>query len=95
MSERSPELLIDDMLTAIDKITRYTEGMNETRFSADERTVDATVRNIEILGEAAGRLPETFRCRYPDVEWNRIRGMRNRIAHAYFGIDLALVWTIV
>jgi uncharacterized protein with HEPN domain len=69
--------------------------MSEKSFAGDERTVDATVRNIEIIGEAANRLPEAFRDRYPAVEWNRIRGMRNRIAHAYFGIDLALVWIII
>lgn len=95
MSERSSELLLDDMIAAIDKIARYTANMSEGQFNADERTIDATVRNIEILGEAAGRLPDSFRNQNQDVEWNRIRGLRNRIAHAYFGIDLSLVWVIV
>jgi uncharacterized protein with HEPN domain len=91
MSERSPELLIDDILTALDRIARYTKGMSEEQFVGDDRTVDATIRNIEIIGEAAGRLSESFRAQHPETEWTRIRGLRNRIAHAYFGIDLALV----
>ena len=59
-----------------------------------DRTVDAVIRNFEIIGEAANRLPEEFKDRFPEIDWHRIRGFRNRIVHDYFGIDYSIVWTI-
>ncbi|WP_229206269.1 HepT-like ribonuclease domain-containing protein [Dyadobacter fermentans] len=60
----------------------------------DDKTVDAVIRNFEIIGEAASRLPEEFRDRHTTVDWHKIRGFRNRIVHDYFGIDYAIVWDI-
>lgn len=60
----------------------------------DSKTVDAVVRNFEIIGEAANRLPEDFKEGHLDIDWHRIRGFRNRIVHDYFGIDYSIVWTI-
>ena len=68
--------------------------MSFNDFIADSKTVDAVVRNFEIIGEAANRLPEEFREKYPEIDWHRIRGFRNRIIHDYFGIDYAIVWKI-
>ena len=56
--------------------------------------VDAVIRNFEIIGEAANRLPEDFKDGFPNIDWHRIRGFRNRIVHDYFGIDDSIVWTI-
>lgn len=56
--------------------------------------VDAVIRNFEIVGEAANRLPEDFKDCFPNIDWHRIRGFRNRIVHDYFGIDYSIVWTI-
>jgi uncharacterized protein with HEPN domain len=95
MSDRSPKLLIEDILESARKIQRYTAGMDFEQFTLDEKTIDAVVRNFEIIGEAANRLPDDFRDRYSDVEWNRIRGFRNRIVHDYFGIDYSIVWNII
>ena len=95
MSDRSPELLIEDILTSADKIQRYTHGMTFEQFTLDERTADAVARNFEIIGEAANRLPKDFKSRFSTIDWNRIRGFRNRIVHDYFGIDHSIVWNIV
>ncbi|MBN1362713.1 MAG: DUF86 domain-containing protein [Sedimentisphaerales bacterium] len=95
MSNRPVGLLLDDMSEAIERITRYSAGMSFDAFAQDEKTVDAVVRNLEIIGEAANRLPDEFKETYSDVEWYKIVGLRNRIVHEYFGIDLAIVWQIL
>lgn len=95
MSERDALLLIEDMLEAAYKILRYTSSLNYEAFLSDEKTVDAVVRNFEIIGEASNRLDQEFKDRYKEIEWNRIRGFRNRIVHEYFGIDYRIVWTII
>ena len=61
----------------------------------DDKTIDAVVRNFEIIGEAANRIDPDFRDNNPEIEWKRIRGFRNRIVHDYFGIDYEIVWSIV
>jgi uncharacterized protein with HEPN domain len=95
MSERDSLLLIEDMLESAQRIKRYTSELDFKAFLADEKTVDAVARNFEIIGEAANRLGRDFRDLYPKIEWNRIRGFRNRIVHVYFGIDYRIVWTII
>ncbi len=95
MSERSDELLIEDILDAADKILRYTHKLTFEQFALDDRTVDAVARNFEIIGEAANRLSADFKMRHSHVDWKRIRGFRNRIVHDYFGIDQGIVWQIV
>src|SRR5258707_15167895 len=94
MPKRDPDLLVEDMLGAIRKIARFTAGMDEEVFRQDERTVDAVVRNLEILGEATKQLPEDFVARYPDVAWRQIAGLRNRIVHDYFGLHLEIIWPV-
>ena len=61
----------------------------------DEKTIDSVVRNLEILGEAARRLPEDFTTRYPNVPWRQIAGLRNRIVHDYFDLDLEIIWQVI
>lgn len=95
MSKREIWLVLDDMLQAAIKIRSYTEGYNYELFLEDEKTTDAVVRNFEIIGEAANRIDPQFRNQYPDIEWKRIRGFRNRIVHDYFGIDYEIVWDII
>ena len=94
MSKRDPGLLIGDMLESAGKILDYTKDIDFEQFSADSKTVDAVIRNFEIIGEAANRLPEAFKNNYRSVDWHRIRGFRNRIVHDYFGIDYSIVWQI-
>ena len=87
MSERDISLLLGDMLESALKIKRYVEGMDYESFISDEKTVDAVVRNFEIIGEAANRIDTDFKIRNPELEWKQIRGFRNRIIHEYFGTD--------
>ncbi|MEO7540008.1 MAG: HepT-like ribonuclease domain-containing protein [Pyrinomonadaceae bacterium] len=68
--------------------------MTFEQFAADDKTIDAVARNFEIIGEAANRLSDEFKSGHPEIDWDRIRGFRNRIVHDYFGIDLAIVWNI-
>ena len=95
MSKRDPNFLLSDILEAIEKIKKYTEGLNFEKFSEDSKTSDAVIRNFEIIGEASNRLPEFFKEKYPEINWYRIIGFRNRIVHDYMGIDYEIVWTIV
>jgi uncharacterized protein with HEPN domain len=94
MSKRSPALLIEDILESGQKILNYTSGFSLEQFKADSKTVDAVIRNFEIIGEAANRLPDEFKEKYTEIDWHKIRGFRNRIVHDYFGIDYSIVWVI-
>lgn len=77
------------------KIKRYTANLNFDSFLNDDKTIDAVVRNFEIIGEAANRIDPDFRTTNAVIDWKRIRGFRNRIVHDYFGIDYEIVWTII
>ena len=94
MSNRNSWLLVEDIFESCGKILDYTAGLSFEEFIADPKTVDAVVRNFEIIGEAAGRLPEEFKDAHSEIDWFRIRGFRNRIVHDYFGIDHSIVWQI-
>jgi len=90
MSKRDVHLLLSDMLEAIEKARTYCKGMSFQDFEKDTRTIDAVVRNLEILGEAASKIPESFRDQHPYIEWHKIVGLRHRIVHEYFGVDNAI-----
>jgi uncharacterized protein with HEPN domain len=94
MSNRTPQLLLEDIIASANKILTYTNGLSFEQFLSDDKTVDAVIRNFEIIGEAANRLPEEIREQYPNIDWHRIRGFRNRIVHDYMGIDYKIVWLI-
>jgi len=95
MSRRDWTLFVADMQEACDKIAAYTSGMDFEAFCADPRTVDAVVRNLEIMGEASNGIPEEQKRHRPDIDWRAIKGLRNRIVHEYFGLSLAVIWAIV
>jgi uncharacterized protein with HEPN domain len=94
MSKRDTGLLIADMLESIARIRRYVAGMDYDAFLADERTCDAVVRNVEIIGEASKQVPEDFKQAHTALPWQQMAGMRNRIVHDYTGVDLAIVWDV-
>jgi len=94
MSTRDPRLFLADMREAIEKIGRYTAGLSFDQFEASDMVLDAVVRNLEIIGEAARQIPLPLRNRYPQVEWSRVVGFRNIVIHAYFAVDVEIVWTI-
>jgi uncharacterized protein with HEPN domain len=95
MPKRDPALLIQDMLNGIQKIKRYTSGVDRKSFLKDEKTIDAVVRNLEVIGEAARQLPGDFAARHSNIPWGQIAGLRNRIVHDYFGLDLEIIWQII
>jgi len=95
MSKRDPFILLDDMVTALSRIERYRGDMTREQFLSDEKTVDAIVRNIEVIGEASRQLPPEFTESHESVPWHQMAGMRNRIVHDYFGIDVEIIWQVV
>jgi uncharacterized protein with HEPN domain len=95
MSERDVRLFFADILEAIRKIETYTKGMTFDDFSADEKTCDAVLRNLEVIGEAVKNLPEEIKRQYPDTEWKSAAGMRDRLIHEYFGVSVRMVWETV
>lgn len=92
MSKREPDLLFRDILESAEKILNYTSGFTKEQFLSNQLIIDAVIRNFEIIGEAANRLPDLSKSKLPTLEWNKLRGFRNRLAHDYFGIDYELVW---
>ncbi len=95
MSKRPVDLLLDDICEAIDRIEQYISGMSFDVFSKDRKSVDAVVRNLEIIGEASNRLPTDFKNSHSQIQWHKVVGLRHRIVHEYFGIDLQIVWQIL
>lgn len=85
---------IQDMIEFGERVSSYTDGMDQATFTADQLTYDATLRNIELIGVAAMHVPGTVREAHPEIEWRSIVGARNRLAHAYLGIDDDVVWDI-
>jgi uncharacterized protein with HEPN domain len=83
-----------DILEAIEKIEKYTSRGHEA-FEQDELIQTWIVHHLQIIGEAASALPESFRDRYPEVPWSKIIGMRNILVHNYFGVDVDVVWAVV
>jgi uncharacterized protein with HEPN domain len=89
---RDVGLYLEDMIEAAARIASYTKGVDFGQFAADPRTVDAVIRNLEILGEAAKRVPDSIRERAVEIDWRKIAGMRDVLAHSYFRIDHQIVW---
>lgn len=92
---RDPRLYLDDMLDSCRKALTYTRGMTFDQFAADGVVRDAVVLNLEIIGEAASHVPDELRSLHPEVEWRRIVGLRNVIAHGYFALDHEILWDVV
>lgn len=92
---RDPLLYLEDILEAIARIRVYTSGYDYSRFAEDSKTQDAVVRNLEIVGEAAGRLSKELHANASEIEWRKIIGLRNILAHEYFGVTLPIIWDIV
>ena len=86
---------LEDIQESCSRVVRYTQGMTFEQFKADDKTYDAVIRNLEIIGEAAKRLPDDVRTMMPDIEWSKATGLRNIVAHAYFGVSDEIVWDVV
>lgn len=95
MPSRSWQFRVDDIIEAINKIERYTHGIDFAIWLKDEKSIDAVIRNLEVIGEAASHLPTEIQEQYKDVPWGMMKGIRNILAHEYFGVDLEIVWKTV
>jgi len=96
MSEkRSSSLLLFDIYQSIEKIEEFTRGISFDQLLADERTKDAILRNLQVIGEASKNLPETLAADHPEVDWSGLAGVRDIVTHRYFRVDWHLLWTSV
>jgi len=93
--KRDYRLFLKDIIQAMEAIEKFVEGMDFEQFIGDDKTSSAVIRKFEILGEAAKNIPNWIREKYPHIPWRRIVGMRDRLIHAYFGIDYKLVWDAI
>jgi len=86
---------LSDMIGFAEKVLSYADGFNQQRFIESGLTYDATVRNLELIGEAATHIPETVRQNNPQIPWRMIIATRNRLIHGYLGIDDDTLWSII
>jgi uncharacterized protein with HEPN domain len=95
MSKRDDDLLINDMIECCSSIFAYTKGMNYEAFCNSKITVDAVIRNFEIIGEASKIVSEEIKAAYPLIEFKLMTDFRNLLIHEYFGIDYEKVWEVI
>ncbi len=86
---------MQDIKESIKKIEGYTVGLDFDKFSKDYKTIDAVVRNLEIIGEAVKNLPEEIKLKYTDIPWGEVIGMRNKATHEYWGVDEEILWETI
>jgi len=92
---RNYSMYLDDIILSMSRIAEYIEGFSFEQFKKDYKTVDAVVRNFEIIGEAANKVPGTIREKYPEVPWSEMYLLRNKVSHEYFGIDYDIIWDLI
>ncbi|WP_028325390.1 HepT-like ribonuclease domain-containing protein [Desulfatirhabdium butyrativorans] len=96
MSEqRNMQLFLNDIYDSIQAIESFIEGMTLEEFSKDRKSFSATIRELEVIGEAVTNIPDKIKQRYPHILWQEIKSFRNKIVHEYFGIDIRMVWDVV
>jgi uncharacterized protein with HEPN domain len=93
--ERSHQDYLNDMLEAMSKATQFVEGMSFDQFSTDDKTMFAVIRALEIVGEAAKKIPPEVRALRQDIPWREIAGMRDKLTHDYFGVNVSVIWKTV
>jgi len=92
---RDWSIRVRDILSAAKKIVSHTEALDFKAFGDDDWTVDAVLRNITVIGEAAGHIPHELMADHPEVPWADMRDMRNIVVHEYFGVDLSILWSTI
>lgn len=93
-SERDQNLYLKDILLSMRRVQEYIAGLDFQHFKWDHKTVDAVIRNFEIIGEASKNLSKELKDKYPNIPWEAMYRLRNRISHEYFGIDYEIIWDI-
>ena len=88
-------LFLDDIAQSSQKILRYIGGISYEQFLRDDKTYDAVIRNLEVIGEAVKNIPEEIRTRYSEIEWRKMAGLRDIVAHEYFGVSDEIVWDVI
>lgn len=88
--KRDDTLFVRDIIAAMKAIEQFVEGRSLDEFKQDDKTSSAVIRKFEIIGEATKHIPESVKAQYPNVPWKRMAGMRDRLIHAYFGVDSQL-----
>jgi len=89
---RDWRIRVEDIVEAASAIAGYIQGLTYEEFAEDRKTVDAVVRNLEVIGEAARHVPEDVRARFPELPWSDMADTRNVLIHEYFGVDLTILW---
>jgi uncharacterized protein with HEPN domain len=92
---RDWRLRLEDILDAAEAILGYTSGMDYAAFCSDQRTVDAVIKNLAVMGEAANGIPEQTRRENPELPWEEMRDIRNVLIHEYFGTSLPILWQTI
>ncbi len=95
MPRRDFKLRIEDILEAIEKALRYTKDMSFDNFAADEKTIDAVVRNVTVIGEAARHVPDEITSKHGEIPWAEMRDIRNVVVHEYFGVSTKILWETI
>ena len=95
MSSRIPSTVVSDILRCIEHIEKYTANLSFDDFSADFMVIEACLYNIQVIGEAVNQLPDDVKSDNAHIPWTLIKGMRNRLIHEYFGIDLPVGWNVI
>jgi uncharacterized protein with HEPN domain len=94
-TQRAWRLYLDDMISFAEKVIDYTDGLDQASFVASGLHYDATLRNLELIGEAATHVPDAVRVAHPHIPWRLIIATRNRLIHGYLGIDDDTLWSII
>jgi uncharacterized protein with HEPN domain len=92
--DRTYRLFLEDMLLSMNRVAEYINGLSFIEFKHDYKTVDAVIRNFEVIGEASKNMPKEIKDKYPMVPWEEMYLMRNKISHEYFGIDYEILWDV-
>jgi uncharacterized protein with HEPN domain len=92
---RDPLAYLEDIRQSLKEIAEFTTDMKFEDFTIDKKTINAVVRSLEVIGEAAKNIPEEFRYRHPYIPWRKMTGMRDKLIHEYFGIDKKILWKTI
>ena len=95
MKNHGPNIFLKDILDSIERIENYVLDLDYKDFSNDQKTVDAVIRNLEIIGEATKNIPEDFRNKHPNLPWREMAGMRDKLIHGYFDVMHSIIWETI